>query len=171
MKTDSENLSKRKIFHFCELYYNFSTLIVEADSSCYITNTSEKHEPMETHLYYNIAMLSNGFKFAWSKWNSGAGRRMIVLKMKEFCPVIDKTSNSYSNLVVTPLRATFVNCMESSPAFYYIEIENIKFSADLYNLIKVTSGIAIRNKVETNEKDKAFTLAQFLISIRLLSFS
>lgn len=158
------------MFHFSELHYNFSIVILGADASCYITNTSEKHEPMETHLYYNIAMLSNCFKFAWSQWNSSTGRRMIVLKMKEFCPSIDKITNSYSNLLVTPLNATFVNCTDSAPVFYYIEIENIKFSADLYNLMKVTSGIAIRNKVETNEKDKVFTLAQFLISIRLLSF-
>lgn len=146
-------------------------LFLEADASCYIERTSEKHVPMETHLYYNMAMLSNCFKFAWSKWNALAGRRNIVLQMKEFCPAIDKVKKSYSTLYVTPLKASLVDCMECSMAFSDIDIESVKFSADLYNLMTVTSGIAIRNKVKTAQKETVYTLAQFLISIRLLSFS
>lgn len=116
-------------------------------------------------------MMSNCFKFAWSKWNAGAGRRNIILRMKEFCPAIDKVKKMYSTLHVTPQKATFTDCTESVYNYSDVEIENIKFSSDLYNLMKVTSGIAIRNKVLTAKKDTIYTVAQFLISIRLLSFS
>lgn len=150
---------------------NFSANVLEADASFFVTRTTEKHEPMETHLYYNIAMLSNCFKFAWSNWNATAGRRHIVLQIKEYCPAIDKVKKVYSTLHITPLRATFVDPAQIYPDFSETEAENTKFNADLYNLMKGTSGIAIRNKVLSAKKDTIFTLGQFLISVRLFSFS
>lgn len=56
------------------------------DAFCYIEGTCEKHWPMERHLYYNIAQLSVSYNFAWSRWNMTAGRRNVVLQMREYRP-------------------------------------------------------------------------------------
>lgn len=56
----------------------------EYDAFCYIEGTAEKHWPMEKHLYYQMASLSTVFNFAWSRWNLLAGRRNIVLQMREY---------------------------------------------------------------------------------------
>lgn len=46
--------------------------------------TCEKHWPTERHLYYNMALLSPSYNFAWSRWNNQAGRRNIVVQMREY---------------------------------------------------------------------------------------
>lgn len=41
---------------------------------------------MEKHLYYNMAQLCTCYNFAWSRWNITAGRRNIVMQMREYKP-------------------------------------------------------------------------------------
>ncbi|XP_030757372.1 protein CASC1-like [Sitophilus oryzae] len=140
------------------------------DAFCYVKGTSEKQWPMEKHLYYNIAQISNSFNFSWSRWNVQAGRRKIVLQMRQYLPDKGKQKN-HQMLLVTPLKATFIDCTEVSQVFSEKEVESLKFCADLYHLMKTTSGIFIRNKVTKASKDSVCTLAQFLISTRIFSFS
>ncbi|XP_076256077.1 dynein axonemal intermediate chain 7 [Rhynchophorus ferrugineus] len=140
------------------------------DAFCYVHGTCEKQWPMEKHLYYNMAQMANTFNFAWSRWNLQAGRRRIVLQMRQYLPEKGKQKN-HQMLLVTPLKATFVDCTEVSQSFSDKEVESLKFCADLYHLMKSTSGIFVRNKVMKASKESVYTLAQFLISTRILSFS
>lgn len=97
----------------------------EFDAFCYTEGTCEKHWPMERHLYYNIAQLSNCFNFAWSRWNLLAGRRKIILQMREY--KLNKTKQaSHSMLMVTPLKALYVDCTEVSQIFNEDGIEGMK---------------------------------------------
>lgn len=51
-----------------------------------ISATCEKNWPTERHLYYNMAQLSVAYNFTWSRWNYAAGRRSIVMQMREYKP-------------------------------------------------------------------------------------
>ncbi|XP_066153892.1 dynein axonemal intermediate chain 7-like isoform X3 [Euwallacea fornicatus] len=140
------------------------------DAFCYVDGCCEKHWAMEQHLYYNMAAISNSFNFSWSRWNLTAGRRKIVMQMREFLPEKGKQKN-HQMLLVTPLKAAFIECTEVSQAFSEKEIDTPKFAADLFHLMKTTSGIFVRNKVQKASLQNVYTLAQFFISIRVLSFS
>lgn len=118
-----------------------------------------------------MAELSNSYKFSWVHWNTNAGRRNIFLHLMEYYPSIGKIKKNYSTVHITPLKACFVPSFQSISEINILEAENTKFSADLLNLIMGSSGIVIRNRVRSAKKDTVYTLAQFLISIRLFSFS
>lgn len=140
------------------------------DAFCYIDGCCEKQWPTEKYLYYNMAQMSTSFNFAWSRWNLQAGRRKMVLQMRQYSPESKKQKN-YQMLLVTPLKATFIECTETSQAFSEKEVEEFKFCADLYHLMRSTNGIFVRNKVMKASKQNVHALAQFLKSIRVLSFS
>ncbi|XP_060533824.1 dynein axonemal intermediate chain 7 [Cylas formicarius] len=140
------------------------------DAFCYVEGSCEKQWAMERHLYFNMAQLSNCFNFAWSRWNLQAGRRSIVLQMRNYVPSKAK-QKTHQMLLITPQRASFVDCTEVSQVFSDNDVEPIKFCADLYHLMKTTSGIFVRNKVLKTSKVNVYALANFLESIRILSFS
>lgn len=97
----------------------------EFDAFCYTEGTCEKHWPMERHLYYNMAQLSNSFNFAWSRWNLLAGRRRIVMQMREY--KLNKPKQvQHSTLMVTPLKALYVDCTEVSQVFNEEGVEGMK---------------------------------------------
>lgn len=98
----------------------------------------------------------------------------------------------HSMLLVTPLKALYVDCTEVSQTFNEEGIEGMKvrqeikrtldtkgkvltcllqFYADLYHLMKGTSGISTRKKVQSAPLEQVNTLADLLIETRLLSFS
>ncbi|KAJ4443303.1 hypothetical protein ANN_04971 [Periplaneta americana] len=54
------------------------------DAYCYIDGATPKHRAAEDHLYHCMALLSTSHSFAWSRWNLLAGRRNLVLQMREF---------------------------------------------------------------------------------------
>ncbi|KAI4454788.1 lung adenoma susceptibility 1-related [Holotrichia oblita] len=145
-------------------------LFPACDAFCYIEGTCEKHWPTERHLYYNMALLSPSFNFAWSRWNNQAGRRSIVIQMREYKLNSTKQKN-HSTLLVTPLKALFVETTEVSPVFSEIPAEGMKFYSDLFNVMKGTSTMATRNKVQNGSPDVAKTLADLLIMTRVVSFS
>lgn len=95
------------------------------DAFCYIEGTCEKHWPMEKHLYFNMAELVSCFNFAWSRWNLTGGRRNIVLQMREYNAEKFK-QKSHLMLLVTPLKALYVDCTEVSQTFNEEGIENMK---------------------------------------------
>lgn len=143
----------------------------EADSFCYIARTCEKHYPTEKHMYEQMAQLAGVFNFSWSRWNLPAGRRTIVCQMREYKP--DKPrQKGHSMLMVTPLRAVFIDCTEVSPVFSEVPTtEDSKMCADLYHLMKATFNVAIRVKVNSQPADMVNTLADLLIQTRVNSFS
>ncbi|KAH1003077.1 dynein axonemal intermediate chain 7 isoform X2 [Dendroctonus ponderosae] len=141
------------------------------DAFCYVDGCSEKQWPMEQHLYFNVAQISGCFNFAWSRWNLQAGRRKIVLQMRPYAPDKGSKQKNHQTLLVTPLRAAFIDCTEVSQAFNEQEVESLKFCADLYHLMATTSGIFVRNKVRSACPLNVHALAQLLLSIRVLSFS
>ncbi|KAJ8958390.1 hypothetical protein NQ318_002172 [Aromia moschata] len=142
----------------------------EYDAFCYVENSCEKHWPMEKHLYHNMAELCNMFNFTWSRWNLTAGRRTVVMQMREYAPDKPKQKN-YSMLLVTPLKATYVDCTEVSQFFNEEEIEGMRFCADLYSLMKATCSITLRKKIEAVSWETVYALSNLLVSTRVLSFS
>lgn len=54
------------------------------DAYCYIDGATPKHRSAEDHLYHCMALMSTSHSFSWSRWNLLAGRRNMVLQMKEF---------------------------------------------------------------------------------------
>lgn len=54
------------------------------DAHCYIDGATPKHRAAEDHLYHCMALMSTSHSFSWSRWNLLAGRRNMVLQMKEF---------------------------------------------------------------------------------------
>jgi hypothetical protein len=156
------------------------------DAFCYIESTCEKHWPMEKHLYFNMAELGVCFNFAWSRWNLAAGRRNIVLQMREYN--FEKTKQkSHLMLHVTPLSAIFVDCTEVSQTFNEEGIENMKvtrigdetfcsncflqFYPDLFHLMKGTSSMAVKKKIGKAPQELVFALYELLIATRVVSFS
>jgi hypothetical protein len=140
------------------------------DAFCYIESTCEKHWPMEKHLYFNMAELGVCFNFAWSRWNLAAGRRNIVLQMREYN--FEKTKQkSHLMLHVTPLNAIFVDCTEVSQTFNEEGIENMKFYPDLFHLMKGTSSMAVKKKIGKAPQELVFALYELLIATRVVSFS
>ncbi|KAG5883989.1 hypothetical protein JTB14_019971 [Gonioctena quinquepunctata] len=71
---------------------------------------------------------------------------------------------NHSMLLVTPMKATFVECTEVSQVFSDQGADTQKFSADLYNLMTGTSGIAVRKKVQSVLKENVYILSELLIS-------
>ncbi|PSN29537.1 hypothetical protein C0J52_25167, partial [Blattella germanica] len=65
------------------------------DAYCYIDGATPKHRAAEDHLYHCMAMFSTIYNFCWSRWNLLAGRRNIVLQMRE---VLDKKRQFCSDL-------------------------------------------------------------------------
>ncbi|KAJ8935184.1 hypothetical protein NQ314_012940, partial [Rhamnusium bicolor] len=78
---------------------------------------------------------------------------------------------NYSMLLVTPLKTTFVDCTEVSQVFSEDDIEGLKFSADLWNLLKITTSITVRKKIQSASQDVVYALAELLIATRVLSYS
>lgn len=57
----------------------------EYDAFCYIEGqTCEKLWPLEKHVYENMGILANVHNFAWSRWNLNAGRRNIIMQLREY---------------------------------------------------------------------------------------
>lgn len=54
-----------------------------SDAFCYVEGAVPKHRVAEDHLYHCMAMVSTSYNFAWSRWNLLAGRRNMVLQMRE----------------------------------------------------------------------------------------
>nr|CAD7444684.1 unnamed protein product [Timema bartmani] len=54
------------------------------DAMCYVEGDASKHHEAEDHLYHTMAILSTTHNFSWSRWNLLAGRRNMVLQMREF---------------------------------------------------------------------------------------
>lgn len=101
------------------------------DAFCYMENTCEKHWPMEKHLYFNMSELACCFNFAWSRWNLAAGRRNIILQMREYNLEKAKQKN-HLMLHVTPLSATYIDCTEVSQTFNDVGIENMKVAQQTF---------------------------------------
>lgn len=81
---------------------------------------------MEFHLYYNMAQISLCYNFGWSRWNLLAGRRKIVLQIRETTASERVKMSDYSMLMVTPLKALLVNCTEVSQTFSEEGVDKMK---------------------------------------------
>nr|CAD7416701.1 unnamed protein product [Timema poppensis] len=94
------------------------------DAMCYVEGDASKHHEAEDHLYHTMAILSTTHNFSWSRWNLLAGRRNMVLQMREFKD--RKKLTNYNILHVTPLKACFVDCTEVSQAFTEQGVQGMK---------------------------------------------
>lgn len=72
-----------------------------------------------------MAQMSGVFNFAWSRWNLLAGRRRVVMQMREFRPQKVKQA-AHAMVMVTPLKALYVDCTEVSQVFNEEGIEGMK---------------------------------------------
>ncbi|CAG9853528.1 unnamed protein product [Phyllotreta striolata] len=142
----------------------------EHDGYCYVDGSCEKHWPTEKHLYSNMAILSGVFNFSWSRWNASQGRRNIVVQMREYAPDRSK-QKTHLLVLVNPMKAYYIDCTEVSQAFVDKPVEGSKFCADLLNLVRSTTGIFIRKKVESYSKINVYAVYEFLVATRVVSFS
>ncbi|KAL3266236.1 hypothetical protein HHI36_010417 [Cryptolaemus montrouzieri] len=140
------------------------------DAFCYVEGSCEKHWPTEYICYYNMAQLAICYNFAWSRWNATEGYRSIVMQMRIFNPEL-QTQKPHNVVLVTPLSAAFINCTEVTPLFCKDPLEGSKFCCNLWYLMKSTSTIYVRNKIQEISQETTYTLAQLLIGTRILSFS
>ncbi|KAF2885426.1 hypothetical protein ILUMI_20706 [Ignelater luminosus] len=175
-----QNLPNENLQSITGVYYKLPKLIrtlqesgidifPSADAFCYVEGTCEKHWPLEKHTYFNMAQLSICYNFAWSRWNKDVGRRSIVLQMREYKHGRAKQF-PYKMLLVTPLKAAFIECNESSETYSEEIEEGMHFYSDLYNLSKGTSGMATKTKVQNASFDQLGAVAELLKATRVLSF-
>ncbi|CAH1102221.1 unnamed protein product [Psylliodes chrysocephalus] len=142
----------------------------EHDAYCYVDGSCEKYWPMEKHLYSNMSLICGVFNFAWSRWNASQGKKTIVIQIREYAP--EKTKQRpHSILLVSPVKTCYINCTEVSQVFCNEPVEGLKFSADLYTLMKSTTGIFVRKKIESYSKQNICAVYEFLIATRIISFS
>ncbi|KAK4878571.1 hypothetical protein RN001_011077 [Aquatica leii] len=140
------------------------------DTFCYVENSCEKHWQMEKHLYFQMAQVSACYNFSWSRWNTIAGCRSVIMQMREF--KLGKTKQpNFNMLQVTPLKAEFISCSEVSSEFFPEAIEGMAFYSDLYTLVKGIGSIVVRNKIQNTSSLLVGTVAELLQSMRILSFS
>ncbi|KAK5638603.1 hypothetical protein RI129_012898 [Pyrocoelia pectoralis] len=140
------------------------------DSFCYVKESCEKHWPMEKHTYFQMAQLSCCYNFSWSRWNTVAGRRGIIMQMRGYKPERNKQT-PYSMLYITPLKAELITCTEVSATFLPEPVEGMLFYADLYALFKGTCNLIQKTKVQNASSLLIGTVAELLLSTRILSFS
>ncbi|EEB19549.1 conserved hypothetical protein [Pediculus humanus corporis] len=139
------------------------------DVFCYLEGTVLKHRAAENHLYHCMSVMSTSHNFAWSRWNAPAGRRNMILQMRE---VTDKKRPpNYNMLHVTPLKAILVDCTEVSASFNDEGIQGMKFYSDLYNLAMDHCSQHAKEKIENVSYDLSETICEMLCAIRPLSFS
>ncbi|XP_069691466.1 dynein axonemal intermediate chain 7 homolog [Periplaneta americana] len=139
------------------------------DAYCYIDGATPKHRAAEDHLYHCMALLSTSHSFAWSRWNLLAGRRNLVLQMREF--VEKKRQHDYSLLLVTPLKACIVDCTEMSQSFSDEGVQGTKFCSDLYHLVLEQGSLGAASKINNIPFTLAETVFEMLVTTRVLSFS
>ncbi|GLV37041.1 uncharacterized protein CBL_02127 [Carabus blaptoides fortunei] len=138
-----------------------------ADAFCYTDGVCEKHWPMEHHLYYNMAQCAMYYNFSWSRWNLLAGRRRVVMQIREWSASERVKLPNYSMLMVTPLRALLVDCTEVSQTFTEQGVARMKFYSDLYHLITGISSISMKQKIQNAPADLVNTVAQLLDATRI----
>jgi cancer susceptibility candidate protein 1 len=139
------------------------------DAHCYIDGATPKHRAAEDHLYHCMALLSTSHSFSWSRWNLLAGRRNMVLQMKEFLE--KKRQKDYSLLLVSPQKACIVDCTETSQSFTDECMPGMKFYSDLYHLALDRGSPAAIGKINDIPFTWAETVFEMLATTRVLSFS
>lgn len=72
-------------------------LFPEIDSSFYISNASEKHQPMEFHTYKSMATFCLSHHFANDSINRCVDYRSAIIRSRQ----IDK--QNFRNILITPL--------------------------------------------------------------------
>ncbi|CAH1102220.1 unnamed protein product [Psylliodes chrysocephalus] len=166
-----DKLFEYKQFHMLKkmLKNHGVDIFPEADSYFYVEGGLEKHWPTEKHLYTNMAALCGSFNFAWSKWNAAQSRKSFVVQMREYAPKKRK-QKSFTLMMASSLKAVYLKCAEDTEEFSPEPMEGIKFSADLYNLMKSTVSMFLRNTIEDYSKMNIHVLTDFLVSTRLMSF-
>ncbi|KAL3270510.1 hypothetical protein HHI36_021050 [Cryptolaemus montrouzieri] len=144
----------------------------EHDVNCYYFATVEKHWSMSYITYYSMARMAIRYNFCSSKWNMETGRRSIVVQMREYNPK-ETTSilNPFSLIHVTPLKCEPLLCSDEDAFFSDAAPAATKFQPNLYYLLKSTSTVTNRAKINMFSNTTVHTLAQFLVHTRVFSFS
>ncbi|XP_021923830.1 axonemal 84 kDa protein-like isoform X3 [Zootermopsis nevadensis] len=139
------------------------------DAYCYIDGATPKHRAAENHLYHCMALLSTSHSFSWSRWNLLAGRRNLVLQMREFLE--KKRQQDYSLLLVTPQKACIVECTEMSQSFSEECVQSMRFYSDLYHLALDQGSFSAIGKIKNVHFTLVETVFEMLAMTRVLSYS
>lgn len=97
--------------------YNLN-IFPEDDAFFYIPNTPEKHEAMELHTYKSMAQYSLSHNFSWSPWNRWATRNEAIFQIKN-----SNFKNFPHDVLVTPLKVSYVNAIERCTDLANVELE------------------------------------------------
>ncbi|XP_049839060.1 dynein axonemal intermediate chain 7-like [Schistocerca gregaria] len=139
------------------------------DAFCYVEGSAPKHCVAEDHLYHCMAHASSVCNFAWSRWNLLAGRRNMILQMREY---LDRRRlANHSTLHATPLKATLVDCTEFSQSFVSEVVPGLKFYADLYHLLQHQASPQAKKIMKDVSYSQVHTVHEMLQKTRVLSYS
>ncbi|XP_047098304.1 dynein axonemal intermediate chain 7-like isoform X2 [Schistocerca piceifrons] len=139
------------------------------DAFCYVEGSAPKHCVAEDHLYHCMAHASSVYNFAWSRWNLLAGRRNMILQMREY---LDRRRlANHSTLHATPLKATLVDCTEFSQSFVSEVVPGLKFYADLYHLLQHQASPQAKKIMKDVSYSQVHTVHEMLQKTRVLSYS
>ncbi|KAJ6632758.1 Dynein axonemal intermediate chain 7 like [Pseudolycoriella hygida] len=143
-------------------------LFPENDAFCYAEGTCEKHLVMESHLYDCMAAIALTHNFTWSRWNFQSGRRSCVVLMREI--IENRKTPNHSTLLVTPLKASIIDCTDVSPCFNPVGVEGMEFYADLHQLSKAHSQAVSLMKQAQMDPHLRNNVKKILKATRPLSF-
>ncbi|CAH2101765.1 unnamed protein product [Euphydryas editha] len=139
------------------------------DAHNHIEGTSPKEWVMERHHYHAMAFLSRAYHFQWSRWNTTAGSRNIIMQLRE--AVDTKREGKFQLLHVTPQRATILKCIELSQEFNTEPVVGLQFYPDLFTLNMYYGSVDAR-RVTFNMKYKLVeTVFDMLQELKLCSYS
>ncbi|KAK7867388.1 hypothetical protein R5R35_008932 [Gryllus longicercus] len=141
----------------------------DRDAYCYVEGSASKHRVAEDHLYHCMALFSTSHNFTWSRWNLLAGRRKMVLQMREYLD--RKNLDNHSTLFSSPQRALLVDCTEVSQSFTEEGLPGMKFYADLFQLVEDNATPAAKKKYKNISFKVVETVFQLLKKTRVLSYS
>ncbi|GLG93981.1 Uncharacterized protein GBIM_01287 [Gryllus bimaculatus] len=132
----------------------------DRDAYCYVEGSASKHRVAEDHLYHCMALFSTSHNFTWSRWNLLAGRRKMVLQMREYLD--RKNLDNHSTLFSSPQRALLVDCTEVSQSFTEEGLPGMKFYADLLQLVEDNATPAAKKKYKNISFKVVETVFQLL---------
>jgi hypothetical protein len=101
----------------------------EEDASNYVQDHTEKHRAMEVHTYKCMSAFAFTHHFKWSFWNKYTDRRRAIMQVKHLIPGRDLDKCVYEDVMLTPLKASFVQIEEVCGPLTEVQID-VKLSPE-----------------------------------------
>ncbi|XP_037875351.1 dynein axonemal intermediate chain 7 isoform X1 [Bombyx mori] len=146
----------------CDFFPDFDAYN-QVEGSC------PKEWSAERHNYHAMAFLSRAYNFQWSRWNAAAGRRNIVMQIRE--AVDKKREAKFQLLLVTSQQASILQANELSQEFSCEPILGFQFYTDLFALNMSYGSVDARRGAFSVKYKLVETVFEMLQELKLSSFS